>query len=180
MTYNPMCPPQRVLIIGSGGAGKSTFAKKLSAKTGIPMYHLDALYWQPGWQEPPREAWQKKVDALLAEEQWIMDGNFGGTLERRVPRADLIVLFDIPSWRCMWNVLKRRIKHNGFSNSRTRPDMAPGCPETLDLKFVLWVLMYPKRNKPKVLETIRKHKQINTELLIFSNYKAVDEFLAAL
>ena len=66
---------QRVAIIGSGGAGKSTLARQLGEATGLPVVHLDREYWAPGWVEPPRDEWTRKVALFAAEDAWIMDGN---------------------------------------------------------------------------------------------------------
>src|SRR4051812_22129729 len=71
---------RRVLVIGSGGAGKSTFARSLAERLGLPLIHLDALYWRPGWVETPKEEWAREVRRLLSADRWVMDGNYGGTL----------------------------------------------------------------------------------------------------
>ena len=83
---------QRVLVIGAGGAGKSTFAARLSRKYGLPLIHLDALYWQPGWVEPGKAEWLERVAQVVAQDRWVMDGNYGGSLDLRLPRADTISL----------------------------------------------------------------------------------------
>jgi adenylate kinase family enzyme len=75
---------RRVLVIGSGGAGKSTFATRLAQLTGLPLFHLDALYWKPGWVETPKEVWSRTMGQLIAGARWVMDGNYGGTLEQRL------------------------------------------------------------------------------------------------
>ena len=87
---DPATPLRRVLVIGPGGAGKSTFAARLAQRTGLPLIHLDQHYWRAGWVEPSNDEWLAKVDELVASERWIMDGNFGGTMERRLAalRAD--------------------------------------------------------------------------------------------
>jgi adenylate kinase family enzyme len=75
---------KRVLVIGCGGAGKSTFAARLGTKVGLPVVHLDALYWRPGWQKTPEAEWQEVVEGLVRREAWVMDGNYGGTMDLRV------------------------------------------------------------------------------------------------
>jgi adenylate kinase family enzyme len=135
---------KRILIIGSGGAGKSTFAKALGAILELPVIHLDQAYWKPGWEKPSREEWSQTVDALIAQHAWIMDGNFGGTLPQRMKRADAIILLDIPRWICLWRVAKRIVKYRG----RHRPDMPPGCQERFDLEFIRWIWKYPTKSKP--------------------------------
>ena len=74
---------RKILVIGSGGAGKSTFAKRLGTHLKIKVIHLDALYWKPGWVETPKAEWLKRVEELLKEGSWIMDGNYSGTLDAR-------------------------------------------------------------------------------------------------
>lgn len=141
---------KRILIIGSGGAGKSTFAKRLGEGLGLPVVHLDALHWKPGWVEPGKPEWTATVDAALAEDAWIMDGNFSGSLERRLAACDAVVFLDLPRRTCLWRILKRVVRYR----NTTRPDMAPGCPERFDPKFLLWIWNYPTTTRPKVLSRL--------------------------
>ena len=78
---------QRVLVIGVPGAGKSTFTRALAAKIGLPVIHLDTEFWQPGWKITPREQWRPKVAELVGRDAWIMDGNYGASLDLRLPRG---------------------------------------------------------------------------------------------
>ncbi len=138
---------RKLLLIGPGGAGKSTLASIIGARIGLPVVHLDALYWRPGWIEPPREEWRATLAPLLAQDAWVMDGDFGGTLDLRLAAADTVVVFDLPPLLCLWRVLRRRLRYHG----RTRPDMASGCPEKIDLEFVWWILSYRKRKRRTLL-----------------------------
>ena len=141
---------KRILLLGSGGSGKTTFALRLAALTGLPVVHLDAHYWRPHWTEPDKPTWRAQVAALTEQDTWIMDGNYLSSLDLRLPRADAVFFFDIPNWHCLWNILKRRLRYAG----QTRPDMAPGCPETIDFAFVWWVWRYPRRDKVRVFEAL--------------------------
>jgi adenylate kinase family enzyme len=141
---------RRVLVIGSGGAGKSTFAARLGARTGLPVIHLDALYWRAGWRETPREEWAARVEELLAGDEWIMDGNYGGTMERRLAACDTVVFLDLPRALCLWRVIKRRAIFRG----RARPDMAEGCRERLTWEFARWVWTYRRVRRPGVLKRL--------------------------
>ena len=109
---------KRVLIVGSPGAGKSTFAKALAARTGLPLVHLDDLYWDKGWQQVERELWLSRLSDALAGERWILDGNFSGTLLRRAYRADTVIFLKPPRWRCLWRAFWRerlgRSPHGGY------------------------------------------------------------------
>ena len=170
---------KRILVLGAGGSGKTAFALALAAKTGLPLFHLDALYWQPGWKQPEPAAWQKTVADLVAQDKWIIEGSYGGTLDLRVPKADYIFYLDTPNWRCVWNILKRRIKYARFVG-RTRPGMAAECPEKISFSFLMWVWLYPRKNKPKVLASITKLKHPDAKFLIFKSYDTMDKFLAEL
>jgi adenylate kinase family enzyme len=141
---------KRILVIGSGGAGKSTLARRLGEITGLPVIHLDQAYWRAGWEKPSKDEWEATVASLVARREWIMDGNFGGTLPRRMQRADAIILLDIPRWICLWRVMKRIVKYRG----RHRPDMPPGCQERFDLQFIKWIWHYPSKSKPAKLALI--------------------------
>lgn len=150
---------KRILIIGSGGAGKSALATRLGEKTGFEVIHLDKLYWKPNWVEPQKEEWKKTVEEALKRDSWIMDGNFGGTMEMRIAACDTVIFLDVPRLVCVWRVLKRAVFYHG----RNRPDMADGCYEKFDWPFIKWVWNYPKRSKPKVealLNSVEGEKKI--------------------
>lgn len=150
---------KRVLIIGSGGAGKSTLARRLGEKTGIEVIHLDRLYWRPGWVKTPAEEWSAIVAHQLEKDSWIMDGNFGGTFELRAKAADTIIFLEISRWICLYRVIKRRLTYRRTN----RPDMTDGCNEKIDLEFLLWIWNYPKNakgRKAEVLERLENEKNI--------------------
>ena len=92
---------RRVLLIGSGGAGKSTLARRIAARTGLPLIHLDALYWKPGWVETPAAPWRETVAGLLQRDTWVMDGNYGGTLDLRLAACDTAIFLDLPPRICL-------------------------------------------------------------------------------
>ena len=144
---------KRILIIGCGGSGKSTLARQLGHILGIEVIHLDSVYWKAGWVESPKAEWQTTVSELLKRDAWIMDGNYGGTLDVRLMQADTIVFLDLPRVRCLFRVIKRRIQYRGNS----RPDMAAGCPEKIDWEFLKWIWNYSATSRPSVLEKIRQH-----------------------
>jgi hypothetical protein len=102
---------QRIAVVGSGGAGKSTFAAELGTCIGIPVIHLDRHYWKPGWVETPKEEWQELQRVLLAGENWIVDGNYGGTFDVRFSRADTLIVLSLPPWRCVLRALRRTLRH---------------------------------------------------------------------
>jgi adenylate kinase family enzyme len=137
---------QRVLVIGSPGAGKSTFAARLAGRTGLPLIHLDQHYWQPGWIETDKASWEEKVRRLIAADRWVMDGNYGGTLPLRLQRADTVIDLQLPAWLCVARVVRRALAQFG----RTRADMTPGCPERLDLSFFAYTARFPSETRPRI------------------------------
>jgi adenylate kinase family enzyme len=167
---------QRVIVIGSGGAGKSTFAAKLGAGLALPVIHLDREFWRAGWIEPPKEEWAARVRELCAQPRWVMDGNYGGTLEARIAASDTIVFLDLPRWLCLIRVLRRNMRYLG----RARPDMNPGCPERVpQLKFLRWIWDYPATRRPRLirmLEGIQTPKRV----VILSSRNAVSAFLRSI
>ena len=166
---------KKILVIGSGGAGKSTFSRRLGKITGIEVVHLDKLYWKPDWIEPSKEDWRAVLVELSKADSWIMDGNYGGTMEMRVETCDTIILLDMPRLVCVYRILKRAfVYRNG-----TRPDMAEGCNEKLDWKFIKWIWNYPNHSKPKIEKLLENYESEKTIIRLKSK-QAVETFLSNL
>jgi adenylate kinase family enzyme len=166
---------RRVLVIGSGGAGKSTFAARLAARLRLPLIGLDALYWKPGWVATPPDEWAECVQAISARSAWVMDGNYGGTLDARLARCDTVIFLDLPRVLCTWRIVRRAARYVG----RTRPDMPAGCPERLSWEFVVWVWTFPARRRPEILAkfaALRGEKRI----IVLRSRRAVSTFLSDL
>jgi adenylate kinase family enzyme len=167
--------PRRIIIIGSGGSGKTTLAKAIAARTGLPVIHLDRLFWHPGWVPTPDEEWDAVIDELVSREQWIMDGNYGRTLARRIAAADTVVFLDAHPFVSLWRIIKRRIQNRG----RVREDVAPGCPERLNWEFVHWVLTFRGRRRPGILRALATARP-DQRVVILRNARDVAEFLATI
>ncbi len=163
---------KKISIIGSGGAGKSTLAKRLSSKLNIPLYHLDSIFWKPGWVETERSEWIGIQQKLCKGPEWIMDGNYGGTMQIRLDASDTVIFLDFNRFFCLYRAVYRYIKYYG----RSRPDMAKGCNEQLDLDFIKWIYEYPKTKKPNILQNLEKLSD-TTKVYILKSPKEVDTFL---
>lgn len=119
---------RKVAIIGSSGSGKSTLTTKLQKQLRIPLYHLDSLFWKPNWNRTSEQDWVGLQKRLVQEPEWIIDGNYGGTLDIRLDAADTILFLKYSRIQCLWGGLKRHILRN-------RVDRIRGCREKFDLEF---------------------------------------------
>ncbi len=144
---------KKIVIIGSGGAGKSTLAREVGVILGLEVIHLDRHFWRPGWVETPREQWREVVTQLVTRDGWVIDGNYSGTMDIRLPAADTIIFMDFPRWRCLWRVILRWIRHRG----ENRPDLPPGCPERMDWAFLKWIWNYRKTRRPEIVKRLAEY-----------------------
>ncbi len=146
-------PPQRIVILGRSGGGKSTLARALGARLDLPVIHIDSLFWKPGWTTGPREEFRRDLAAALAGDRWITDGNFSNSFDLRLPRADLIIWIEQPRLLCIRRALMRVARHYG----RARPDLAPGCPERLDWEFLRYIWNFDRDIRPKIMAGIAEY-----------------------
>ena len=145
---------KRVAVVGSGGAGKSTFARELGAAIGLPVVHLDEHFWGPGWVETPRDEWRLLQQDLFSSDRWIADGNHGDTLDERFSRADTVVILARNRWACVGGALRRKIVNRG------RAVQAEGCPDRLQLSFLLWIWNYNRDDRPRVDAAVARHPHL--------------------
>jgi adenylate kinase family enzyme len=166
---------KRVAIIGSGGSGKSTLARDMGRRLELPVYHLDKLFWSPNWVERPKQEWQELQESLCAKPTWVMDGNYGGTMDIRLTACDTVIFLDMPRMLCFWRIVKRFVKYRG----NARPDMTQGCEERLTREFLLWVWNYPRDRRPGILaklETLEATKNV----IVLNSPRAAQNFLSGL
>jgi len=162
----------KILVIGCGGAGKSTFSRRLGEKLGLPVFHLDAYFWKSGWVESEHDEFAEVIDKISQQPRWIMDGNYGRTLDQRIEFCETVIFLDIPRTLCLWRVIKRTIQFRG----KTRPDMGKDCPERFNLDFIRYVWNYPVTRRIKLLsklDAIKSHRQV----FVLENEKQINEFL---
>jgi adenylate kinase family enzyme len=143
-------PIRKLMIVGSPGSGKSTLARELATRLGLPLIHLDRLYWQPHWVEPTKEEWAATLDEALRQPAWIMDGNYGNSLTRRLPHADAVIALDYPTALCLWRAVKRVVTSSGV----VRTDMAPDCPERFDAEFLRYICLFRKQQRNKLFAAL--------------------------
>ena len=164
---------RRIAVIGPSGAGKSTLAVRLGRLLELPVVHLDALYWQPGWVEPEGEAFTARVRDAVAGEAWVIDGNYISRQKHVLSAADTVVWLDFPRRLCLWRVVRRWLRHRGS----TRPDMGPDCPEKIDFEFVHWIWTFPRQQRPKLVENVSALRP-DQRLIVFTRPRDVEQFLS--
>ena len=165
---------ERILIIGCGGAGKSTLARQLGEKLDLPVVHLDKLFWHPGWVESSKEEIDGKILSELHKPQWILDGNYNRTLPKRMQYCDTIIYLDFSRLACLLGVLKRVITNHG----KVRPDMGDGCPERFDLDFLKWVWNFNQEKREKYYRLLNEAEGKQT--IVLKNRRMVRRFLKSL
>ncbi len=165
---------ERILIIGCGGAGKSTLARQLGDKLGLPVVHLDKLFWKPGWVESTKEEIDEKIRQEMEKPQWIIDGNYNRTLPERVKHCDTIIYLDFSRITCLLGVCKRVITTYGT----VRPDMGEGCPERVDLEFLKWVWNYNRDKRERNYRLLNDAEGVET--IVLKNRRMVKRFLKEL
>ena len=166
---------KRVMVIGCGGAGKTTFARNLHSITGIKLIHLDQHYWQADWVETNSADWEKKVEQLSAEEEWIIDGNYGGTMDIRLSKADTVIFINRSKWLCIYRVLYRFIKNVG----RSREDMAEGCPERFTWDFIKYIYHYNNTRRPQILAKLNS-LVAGQEIVVLNNSLEIKQYLLSI
>ncbi len=165
--------PQRILIMGPSGSGKSTVARRLGAKLGLPVTHLDALFWLPNWVEIDEPQFRERIAAAAAGEHWIIEGNYSRTLDLRLPRTEAVIFLDLPRYVYFPRAIWRSVKNYG----RERADIGPGCKEQFDLKFFReWVWRYPER-RPKQI-AIMQSPPSHIRAITLTSTKEVAAFIA--
>lgn len=166
----------RVVVVGSGGSGKSTLSRRLGQITGLPVVHLDRLYWRPGWIPTPAPEWEAILRDITGAESWVLDGAYSATIESRLARADTVIFLDLPRMVSLFRVLRRAIRYRG----RERPDMASGCPEKVDREFLAWIWNYPVRNRGPLLAKLREAERRGVAIHRLRTSREVRHFLRAL
>lgn len=166
---------ERILIIGCGGAGKSTLARQLGDKLNIPVVHLDQIWWAPGnWQHMEREEFDKLVLAELEKPQWILDGNFNRTIPMRMEKCDTVIYLDFSRFACMVSWIGRVLKNWGHA----RDDMAEGCAEWFDPEMAKWIWNFNKNNRENYYRLLNEAEGVET--IVLKNRRAVKKFLGGL
>lgn len=161
---------RRVNIIGCPGAGKSTFARKLSEKTGLELFYLDMIWHKPDKTTVARDEFDLRLNEIFERDTWIIDGNYIRTMERRLSECDTVFFFDLPTEVCLEGAASRV--------GKKREDM-PWVETEVDEDFLRRILDFEKDQKPKIHEYLEKLKS-EKEIIIFKSRGEADVFIASL
>ena len=157
---------QRIIVIGCPGSGKSRLSRALHNKTGIPLYHLDMMYWKADKTTVEKSVFLERLSAVLKKDEWIIDGNYGSTMELRMAACDTVIFLDYPLDVCLDGIRERR--------GKPRSDM-PWIETEEDAEFIEFIKNYNEQQKPKVLELLEKYSDKN--IIIFKGREQADAFL---
>ena len=156
---------KKVIVIGCPGSGKSTVSRTLHNKTGIPLYHLDMMYWNADKTAVEKSVFLERLSVVLEKDEWIIDGNYGSTMELRMVACDTVIFLDYPLEICLDGIKERR--------GKPRSDM-PWIETEEDAEFIEFIKNYEEQQKPKVLELLKKHS--DKSIIIFKSREQADEF----
>lgn len=159
-----------VLVLGAGGAGKTVLARELSARTGIPVVHLDALYYDQAWQPRPMEDFAAAQRRILERGAVILDGNYLSTLVVRLPGSDTVIFLDVPAWRCLLGIARRRWRYRGGQH-------ADGTFDRISVSFLRYAAGYRRRARPRVLALIAEHAP-DADVVRLTSRRQIRRFLA--
>ena len=161
---------KKIIIIGCPGSGKTTFAQKLRDKTNLPLYHLDAIWHKPDQTHIPREDFDTRLEEILTQDAWIIDGNYQRTIERRISACDTVILFDLPVELCLNGAISRI--------GKGRYDM-PWIETNLSPEFKKQIEDFSGKNLPEIYNLLDKYQKGKT-IVIFKSREQTDNFLSNL
>lgn len=160
---------KKVIVIGCPGSGKSVFSRALHARTGLPLYHLDLMYWNPDRTTVSRDEFRRRLTEVLSRQEWIIDGNYNATMELRMAACDTIVFLDFPAEICLDGIRQRK--------GKPRSDM-PWTETEDDAEFLEFIKNYNTESRPKVLLLLDRYQ--DRRILVFHDREEADAFLAGI
>lgn len=169
----------KILLVGSSGAGKTTFSRQLEAQLGLPVLHLDTLWHADDYSDEAAQRFTQNIQTFMSQqEDWVIDGNYNGSMDLRLAEADVVVWFQVPVWKALWRVIRRSLSFR--KNRASRPEMPAAFSERFDkdyLDFLKFVWHFPKKNNPQIQE---KLADFSGQVYIVKNQADCQQVLAQL
>ena len=160
---------QKIIVIGSPGAGKSTFSRRLRDITSLPLYHLDMIWHKPDRTNITKEEFDKQLSEILRTDKWIIDGNYQRTIELRLEKCDTVFLMDFPLDVCLAGAAAR---------VGTKRDDLPWVEDELDEEFRQWIVDFPNEKLPQIYQMLDKYRDKN--IVIFKSRQEAEDYLQKL
>lgn len=161
---------EKVIIIGCPGSGKSTFGRKLKSIIGLPLYHLDMMFWNEDRTTVSKEAFIRRLQEVMNNSKWIIDGNYGNTMEMRIKESDTVFYLDYPTEVCIEGIESRK--------GQPRSDMPWVEHDNTDEEFIAFVNSYNSESRPKVIGLLEKYSSKN--IIVFRSRAESEEYLLSL
>lgn len=159
----------KIIVIGCPGSGKSTFSRALHSKTNIPLYYLDMMYWNADKTIVEKSIFRTRLAETLDMEEWIIDGSYASTMEKRIIACDTVFFLDYPTEVCISGIKERR--------GKKREDM-PWIETEEDIKFTEYIKGFNEEQRPRILELLEKYRDKN--IVVFKCREDADKFLIQL
>ena len=157
---------KKIIILGCPGSGKTTFAKKLNQITGLPLYHLDAIWHLPDKTHIAREDFDKRLFEIFHTPEWIIDGNFDRTIPHRLQYCDTVFFLDESTETCLAGVRARR--------GQPRSDL-PWIENSEDPEFEQFIRDFSVESRPRILKLLAQYS--DKSVYLFQSRKEAEAFL---
>jgi adenylate kinase family enzyme len=166
----------RIMVIGCSGSGKSKLCRNIAELCDMPHIPMDKhVFWLPGWVPRPKDERRLLIKSIVQSERWIMDGTDPSTFDIRVPRTDVIIWIRLPRFVSLFSAMKRVVWLYG----RTRPEMAPGCPERFDFEFIRYIWTFEEVMVPQIEKALTANNK-STPVVKLKSFSESNRLLAAL
>jgi adenylate kinase family enzyme len=101
---------RRIVVLGTSGSGKSTFAQQVAQRLSLRYVELDALHWEPNWNQAPLAVFRERISAAINGDDWIVDGNYSKVRDAIWPTADTFIWLDYSMTIVFTRVVRRTFR----------------------------------------------------------------------
>lgn len=158
---------KKVIVIGCPGSGKSRLSKALSEKTGLPLYHLDMMYWKADKTKVEKSLFLERLSEAIENEEWLIDGNYSSTMEMRLEACDTVIFLDFPKELCIKGIMERF--------GKPRSDM-PWIETEEDAEFMEYIKGFNEQSRPAIIKLLEKYCEKN--IFVLKNREEADAFIS--